>query len=423
MKEETKEKKNSNLITFAISGAILFVAFILYLILKPSRLINLFDRPIPYIFDVQYHKDLRKYADEEEHKEILLVYGPHGMGKTRGLIEFGKELQQEGRLVIDIDLFSVSQYATNSDIIDFLSNAVIESFHALDGTSYKQSLLKQALSKFTATASYIIKDNAGHNHFIGFIKDPLLQKAAQYIVSAIESVNSSANVKALALFDAIESLKDSLRPIIIVHEPWRLLQTEGCTEYCVETSKFFGQLFNGYGNVAFTTGVIFDVANQTKIPMFKKEPYRFIRPFEFDPELAQHEFVSKEKIFTTPQFKGLFNLFGGCGIYFSQAHELLLSGYTYSETIEILKGDLKSALLRQIKVSSNPKQMQQLLTLCIPSSSNKVPKMPDVDNPLTQELLSSGLFAYATPELDRVEPSTPGISDVIAELKKAKFAF
>ena len=417
-----KGKKDSKLLAFVAAGVILSIAAAAVYFLKPSRLIELFDRPIPYIFDVQFHKDLRKYADEEEHNKALLVYGPHGIGKTRGLIEFAKELQKEGRLVIDLDLFSVSQHATNADIIDFICQAVINSFSALVGTPYKQSLLKQALSKVSTSTSFIAVDQTGKHHVIAFIKDPLLQKACAYIIGAVESVDKKAAVKATALFDAIESLKEGLRPIIIVHEPWRLLQTEGCKEYCVETTKFFGKLFNGYGNDAFTTGLIFDVANQTKIPMFKKPQYRFIRPHEFDPDVAQYDFVDKEKIFTPPQFKSLFNLFGGCGIFFAQAHELLASGYPFNEVTDILKGDIKANILRQIKISSNPSEMQEIISLIVPGGKNKIPVMPNATNPLTQQLLACNLFAYASSDLDRVEPITPGLQDVVTELKKAKFA-
>ena len=418
--KETKTNRQNQLIYWISAAVFVILAFIFYYFFISGRKIKYLDRPIPYIFDAQYHNNLRKYADEEEHKEILLVYGPHGIGKTSGLFEFANELQREGRLVIDIDMLSVSQYATASDVVDFLSNAVIQGFRRLASSPYKNWLLKKEISQFTATASYATTGSLRGNYFSDF-SNKQLAKAGQYLLSTIESVNTSANVKALALFDAIESLKDSLRPVIIVHEPWRLLQTEGCTEYCAETTKFFGQLFNGHGNVPFSTGIIFDVANQTKIPLFKKAPYRFVRPYEFDPKLAQHEFVSKERIFTALQFKGLFNLFGGCGVYFSQAYELLLRGYTYSESIEILKDDLKSSLLRLIKVSVNPRQMQQLLLSTIPGGVSKNPSMPPVDNALTQELLARGLFAYASPELDRVEPSTPAIAEVIAELKKSKF--
>jgi DNA polymerase III delta prime subunit len=415
-------KKDSKVKAIVAAGVILLIAGIAAFFLKPSRLIELFDRPIPYIFDVQFYKDLRKYTDEEEHEQALLVYGPHGIGKTRGLLEFAKEIQKEGRLVIDLDLYSVSQHATNADIIEFMCQAIIKSFHALVGTPYKQSLLKQALAKVSTSASYIAVDQIGNKHVIGFIKDQLLQRACAYIVGAVESVDKKPSVKATALFDAIESLKESLRPVIIVHEPWRLLQTEGCKEYCVETSKFFEMLFNGYGNGAFATGLIFDVANQTKIPLFKKAQYRFIRPHEFDPDVAQYEFVDKEKIFTPPQFKSLFNLFGGCGIFFAQAHELLANGYPFNEVVNILKDDLKSNIIRQIKISNNPKEMQAIFAAIVPGPSNKIPVMPNVTNPLTEQLLASNLFAYVSPDLDRVEPFTPGLQDVVNELKKANFA-
>lgn len=411
MKPKIQQTKLSSSIIFAISGAIVFVlAGLAYWILRPSDLTQLLDQPIPYVPDEKLMSKLRQYTEEQKHQDILLVYGPNGIGKTRGILEFSKKYRKEGNLVIDLDLVTYSNHATAHDLIDHICTAILHAFRELDGTPYKANILKDVLDRVAATTSFIATNKIGKHYFIGLIRDPLLQKAASYLISAVESTSTNPNIKAITLYEALETLNEALHTLIVVHEPYKLYQNQGCKEYCVETTQFFGKIF-GSASHEFTTGVIFDLADQNKLPLFAKPGFQYVRVFEFSMETGATQL---NEVFGAPQYKSIYQSFGGVGVYFARTNELLLSGYNLIESQKLLLDDVKFKVQKVINTAADQKAMRD----CLADLVSKAPTTPKPADELREPLIAEGLFFYTNEKLDQIQPSSSVVVTAIMDIVK-----
>ncbi|EAX88129.1 hypothetical protein TVAG_112100 [Trichomonas vaginalis G3] len=412
MNQKNKQSAFSSTIIFILSGVIaLVIACVGYLFYKASLFTQLLDQPIPYVPDEKLDSVLRRYTEEEKHKEILLIYGPPGVGKTRGILEFSQKYRKEGNLVIDFDLITYSNYATEKDLIDHICTAIIQAFREIDGTPFKAAALKDILDRVASTTSFIATNKIGKHYFLGLIRDPLLQRAASYLISAVEtSTEKGANLKAATLYEALETLNEALHSLIVIHEPYKLYQTEDCKNYCVETTQFFSKLFAS-SERAFTTGVVFDVANQTKLPLFHKQGIRFVRVLEFSQETGSNALYN---IFRAPQFKTIYQTFGGIGLYFARVNELLLSGYTLIEAQKLLLDDIKYKVTKVINTAEDQKAMKEVLKTLV----QKDPKNSNAPDKIRESLLAEGLFYYSNDSLDTLMPSSTAVVTAITDVLK-----
>ena len=389
---------------------------------KPHLFLKKVYSNLPYIFDVSYHKDLTKYCDEEEHEKILVVYGPKGIGKTAGLKEFGKELKEVGRLPISIDLTQISEHSSEKEYISFISKAIVDGFNGINETAVKKSLIKPLVSK-ESTPSFYIKDNGGKYHLV-HVKDPIIKKALHFLIKSVKVPSTQKGKETTTLLDALEILKEGLRPILMIHEPYRWLKSEGCTNFCADNIPMirkilFGSDNNNGATVKYSTGIILDIGDQMKLKLFKDNNHQFVRPFEFDPDIAIDEFVTKHDFFTSCQFKTLFNVFGGVGYYYADSKRLIEGGFPFNEVLRLEINSLKRQIMDEMISSDNPNISKTILLKMV----SKHPELPALNHTFTQQLLRSGLLHYATGELDRVELSTGGIENAITELRKSNFKF
>ena len=90
-KNENERKKKTQIlypIVFAIFAVI--VSILIYHFRKRERAIS-YEKPNQYVFNSNFKNELQKYIDFPEHKNILILYGASGVGKTRGLLTFENE--------------------------------------------------------------------------------------------------------------------------------------------------------------------------------------------------------------------------------------------------------------------------------------------------------------------------------------------
>ena len=379
---------------------------------KPYKAVLRAYRPLPYVFEGLFHRSIQKYADEEEHGKIIVVHGQKGIGKTVGLKTFQQELLDSGRLAIDFDLLMMSESDTELSYVSFMSKAIVDAVNRINVSNVKKSLIKNALIH-EKPASFIVKDKAGSRHFVT-TKDPIMKKVLMRLLKTL-----APGSRGQTLFEALDALHEGLRPVIIIHEPQKWMKERGCQNFCRENNKLLNQLLHGINaDNKHGTGVIVEISDQSLIPEFKKyNNVRFVRPFEFDPDIAMEEFVSKSNIFNVVQFKVMYNIFGGIGEYFNEVKKLMENGYLYSEALRLVITSLKINLVQEVNAYEDKEDAKDILLGIV----GKHPVMPNVTHPFTQQLLRNRIFIYASEEMDRVEPTTPGIEDALLELKKCSF--
>ena len=218
-KHQSIPKDSHTKTTIFLLFSALILGYYIY-ISKPHLFFKKVYSDLPYVFDISFHKELIKFSDEEEHDKILVVFGPKGIGKTSGLKAFAKELQEAGRLPIDIDLLEISEYSSEQDFVSYISKAIVNGFNGINESAVKKSLLKPVVSK-ESTPSFFIKDNAGHKHRVN-IKDTTIKKSLNFLVKSIQIPSKTKQKNANTnLLDALEMVKDSLRPIIFIPFIWQ----------------------------------------------------------------------------------------------------------------------------------------------------------------------------------------------------------
>ena len=85
--ENAQLPSKSNLIkNIAIAVICIFALFILISIIRSFRRTKQIDLPIPYIFNTDFYNFLNSFVEQPIHKEILLIHGPSGIGKTIKLL-------------------------------------------------------------------------------------------------------------------------------------------------------------------------------------------------------------------------------------------------------------------------------------------------------------------------------------------------
>ena len=411
-----KEKHTCSTIFVLLIGIIL--GYFIY-ISKPLLFFKKVHSDLPYVFDVAFHKELVKFSDEEDHNQILVVYGPKGIGKTSGLKAYAKELQEAGRLPINIDLLEISQYSSEKEYVSYIAKAIVDGFNGINESAVKKSLLKPVVSK-ESTPSFYIKDKGGQRHRV-LINDRIIKKSLNLLVNSVQVPSKAKGKNAnINLLDALEMVSEGLRPILFVHEPQKWLKEGGCKDYCTDKVPMLNSILFGSGegsNIKYSTGIVLDISDQSKLKLFKDSQHRFIRPYEFDPDVAIDLFVTKSDFFTGCQFKTIFNVFGGIGYYFAEAKRLLEGGYPFNDVQRILLNSLKQQIINVVQASDDPEKSKEVLIKMVA----KHPELPNPSTPFAQQLINAKILSYATDEFDRLELATGGLENAISELKKSHF--
>lgn len=341
-------------VLIAISSALgaLLLLLILYLIFKKRDNVNQYDHPIPYVFDNQFKQYLNEYTDFSVQNHLLLIHGPPGIGKTRGLKEFSDELVANNRLVIDIDFTKLSPVATNKDLVVLLQTSVMKSFRNIDGKSFRSSSLRQVLQYLESVKSILTNKQLETITKID-IKDILISKISESLSLILTNMNYS--VGTLTFFDSLEAISPILRPLVILHDPQI-------------SNEFFRSLLSissTYMHDTKNVAIIVEVSDQVSLikDYTNMSQFKLVRVNEFKTEDAKKLLVDTKKIFTKQQLFQLNDLYGGVGQLYASIHELIRERITFQDAVNQVTKETRAIAIRSIFDSKYQSNIDERLSL------------------------------------------------------------
>lgn len=314
---------------------IVFLAFLVYFIFWPRRPPRSPYLPIPYIFNYNFKKTVLHYTSLPSHNQILVITGPPGLGKTRGLYEISRQFLNNSRnLPVLYDFIKITQFSSKKDIKTFLLSGVLKAFQKMDNKQINLTEVKQ-YSPYLDT----IQTNNYHNTQIN-LRDTTLRKIFIILNQTLREGNDAEYQQ---FFHLLDQFSNFLHIVIIANDPFRF---QPFINFC-----------HRYSSNTMNMGIIFDIDNiyQTDI-LTSGNPdrtiYRLFFLSEFDEATAKTVFVDKEYVFTKKMFPKLWAAFGGKGKYWSQYHDLIREGYNQNDAINLIQNDLAARFVHATSVDA-----------------------------------------------------------------------
>ncbi|KAH0793363.1 hypothetical protein GPJ56_002773 [Histomonas meleagridis] len=384
-----QESSHSNSTMFIIIGAIaiLIIGIVLYFILRKDRAIP-FEKPIQYVFNSQFRNELETYVNLDHHKQILVLYGADGVGKTRGLTTFGEELLSDDRLVIDFDFRSISPIASEIDFVQFLQQSVISSFRNLDKRQSKLPDLRKSLSLVRALSTI----NGPISETVPNVcKDSLLQSSFASIYTVINSISVNPEISVPALFESINSISP-LSPVIFIHDIERLNSFNNSI-----IRKFLPLFWNVCQNFARdrkTVSLIIEISDSSYLVdhefLFESESYRIVRVGDLPLAAHKSTFVDN-KILSPSEYQSISEKIGGHGQSYALLYEYMREGYSPNSAIKKLLKKAKNIIIDVIQFGETKNERKIRLNL-IKKSLKQVISV-ETDKKEIKELLKWNVLA------------------------------
>lgn len=382
--ENAQLPSKSNLIkNVAIAVICIFALFILISIIRSFRRTKQIDLPIPYIFNTDFYNFLNSFVEQPIHKEILLIHGPSGIGKTRGLNQFIDKLIEQNRLVFHFDFKTFSQYTSLDDFIHYLKASIINSFIRFQG---HQS--NDADSKLIA--SFIESHATIDGPLISIIqqfKDSNYQKMLTSLITIIERIRQNPKNSMMAFFSCLEELS-IYKPVLILNNI-NNLGNSNC-EQIRHFKKAFWKVSELYADDFQTLPIIVEISNETSLideaipKSFDK--LRTYRVDEFSDSEARTILV-KGKIFPKKVYQLISEKVGCHGESFATVYDMIKEGVEPQVACERLYDHTKNLLKRIIETNVEfGTRNNKLLFIKQLSSSNILPLSFNTD--VSVELLN-----------------------------------
>lgn len=396
---QVKEKKRStsNSYNFVFYRKIFYILIILIALIyfiffyrrEDSFVINL---PIPYVYFKPYLQSLETFAHLDCHNEVLIITGPRGIGKSRGIQTFvDNNINIEGhsnRLVINFDCERLTEYSTDDDIVDFFKNSILDGFRNLDSyvsSTYRSSPFTNDKYFITEQVSAISKAFRKKNYFYHRrvinrpIRDPFLRSIGKDLSTIISQLKDEPSFCINLLIQCIQILSPSLRPIIIINSPEKLYYlgwhsstksinamhdintTIPENETSIKGSVFAREIFNtivkSFKRISHDTihyGIIIEVSDMVWLSRMSRKykgdigimnVIRTVVVDEFDVNDAKNQ-LTLRGMFKPQQVHTLYEQFGGYGPHFAQVHELMQQGLQFQDALSSTQRFILNNFLR-----------------------------------------------------------------------------
>lgn len=315
IQKSTTEKGNQSIIIIGVGAAVLLIGFIVYLFTRNSSA-RQYDAPIPYVWNPTFLKTLNTYLNLPEHFEVLIVTGPKGLGKTRGLFLKIDELIANMNLVFNFDFLRLSQTATSDDLIHYMQNVIENSLLPFDG----RISTKYALSPIIALASVT---SPIQNYTTG-IKDIQLKRIANALKTIAFQYSMNPKLALHTLFEAIQLLS----PVVVINN----------LDSFSNSTFFWSAIANA------NLPIIVEVTEKAIIPIHN---IRIVHVEEFDHESGRSVLVKRNTVFKSQDYNMIYDKVGGNGQAFSTVHELQREGLSISDALSAIAKEAHEVLIRE----------------------------------------------------------------------------
>lgn len=361
-------QNNKNQLLYYIIGAIfaLLVSIAIFFLFSKGRKREIIvTEPIPYIWNAQFQKELNSFVTQANHKDVLVIYGPSGVGKTRGLQIYQSYLQSRDCLTFDFDLKILSKFATIKDFVQFMNLQIITSLKSFDGKmKQNQDVLKSI--KLVEALTSIEQPIKNINQIT---KDPLLQRLIQALFCITETMKNKPEIALRSLFESFDAL-EPLSPVVIVHNINHLLQMQDDSVKGI--FDLFWRICDEFSNEYRSLPIIVEISDQAPIlRQSMKETIRMFRVDEFSFEDAKKALVDT-KLMKHADFQFAYDNFGCHGKSFAQFYDFLQEGFTSQAAYLKYMKQVKDQIIQCILIDGNKQMVNERISFLKQVADKKV---------------------------------------------------
>ena len=379
----------------------LVVAAVIAFLLWPREERIVIDNPVPYVFDRKFENSLAVFQKLEKHNELLIVHGARGIGKSRGIVTFGQQLVDDDRLFVHFDCTKLRSGASDAEVLSFVRNALMTGFRRLDGHDLRSGD-KDALASISALVSVLgMNETRTTRHPI---HNGFLREAADLISVILTKIPENPHLAISILFDVIDRLGVSLRPVVALSSPERLGSGIGGV-----INEELVDVFRKLSSDAKSTGFIIEISDEIMLLDLVERftgvvDFRLIRVDEFDQEAARPK-LSVNGMFKPHEQARLFEVFGGHGRYFCLVHEAMRRSKSFDDALEaVVAATGKSLNMTLFGPTNSAPAVDEKLELI-----RAVIAKPDLDvdlrNESVQFLVRHGIFKLSGTHASIADPA------------------
>ncbi|KAK8866936.1 hypothetical protein M9Y10_009905 [Tritrichomonas musculus] len=311
--------------------------------------------PIPYIWNLNFQKELNTFVFQPDHKEVLVVYGPSGFGKTRGLKVFEDNLRAKDFLVFDFDFKLLSNYAAIDDFVSYVRSVVINSLKLIDGRINKNQETLKAVQLVEALTSIEqpIKDVK-----IDF-KDQLTHRLVKGFISISESFKTHPEISLQALFEAFDALRP-LSPVVVIHNLNHLLNIEN--DIISNSVASFWRICEDFSRDYRSLPIIIEISDQVPLLQhYTKETIHMLYVNDFDVGQAKNILVD-QNIFNPSDYQFALEKFGGHGKSFATFYDKLKEGSNANSAYSFIEKQYRDTVIKSILIDASKKDIHDRLS-------------------------------------------------------------
>ncbi|KAH0795255.1 hypothetical protein GPJ56_000704 [Histomonas meleagridis] len=370
-----------------ITILLIIIGIALYLIFRNKKEDEISDLPLPYIYNTEFLNTLNTFQSLENHNEILVIHGPKGIGKSRGLLEFSNKVLTENRLVINFDFQMLHNFSTDSDIIELIKHSLIHSFQKFDGHLYRQKSIQESIDLLKSlTHVFQVRNSKLESHSI---KDTKLLHCLNSILRLISPISDKPDISINFMFKGFEAISKSFRPIIIINSPENLFKVNTTLSNTIYSGFLRSLQQSQHDSTHY--GIIIEVSDelylleQLKYYSEHNTNFRLFKVGEFELEDARVPFLP---MFKPAQEQRMFERFGGNGKHFAFVHELMRNGKTFNDAFNMTKENVKNNFMNFVVDKENVTNTLEMLKVM----KEKEVKIDLNEDNYVKELVKEGIM-------------------------------
>ena len=354
---QSKTKSISIFLSIIVLGAGIVICLLFFKksnVFIEETVMTKYDKLFPYVFSHGFQKGVNDYLNNSEFKNLLLVYGPRGLGKTRGLKEIGKTYADNGSLILEFDFLKTNELSTVNDIYLYLRKVIINGFLMLDG---KETNPKYLVRLIPLLNEYMIAGNA--KKYLKKEKNLLnnneLNDIMNMLLALLNNIKKNPQLSFEIICKILNAFSEYIKPILIFHNIEKLYD---CKDTKIsEYLDIFWENALSLVTSSLKFPMIFEISDLSPI-MDGRIDIRYglfklleVKPFRY--EDAKKILVDKEAIFTNENFQSLWDEFGGDGECLYLGYQFLSEGYSIVNAITAIKSYIKESVILSLIVIQN----------------------------------------------------------------------
>ena len=382
-------KKNK--IAFIIGVISLFVLILAFL-LRSKRKFE-YDQQIPYVWDNSVLQTFNTFYSLQEHDHFLLLYGPHGFGKTRAIIEYAK-MTSANHLPFVFDFRVMSETLTLNDLKELIKSQIVDAMMQITQVNVNYVQMQSMIQTLTAIKMLRNDTNQQHNHRfhhsiknVDFLhRDKQVSQIISLLCDIAENIESNPTMSFRLIFNAIDSMKEFNPSLFVIHAD-ALLQSQN--KELQELYKSLIQTVVEFSSQLKHTPLIVEVSDTSNIntAIINMQNVRLVYICGFSESEAEKT-LTGAKVFSRSDVRSIYPLFQS-GSAFSKIMDLMRTGNPLPKAKDIYSR-MQREKIRLALFSNNKAETQARNKILKGLSKRDV--APYQDTAACKHLLSKGII-------------------------------